>query len=39
MRNGRLLRMLSRKARVNAYGMDISEEMVATARELNREAD
>ena len=37
--NGRLLRMLSRKARVKAYGIDISEEMVATARELNREAE
>ncbi len=36
--NGRLLRMLSRKAHVAAYGIDISEEMVATARELDEEA-
>lgn len=36
--NGRLLRMLSQKAHVAAYGVDISEEMVATARAMDPEA-
>lgn len=30
--NGRLLRMLSKKARINAYGVDVSEEMIAAAK-------
>ncbi len=30
--NGRLLRMLSRKAHINAYGVDVSEEMMETAK-------
>ena len=30
--NGRLLRMLSRKAAIHAYGVDVSEEMIQTAK-------
>lgn len=37
--NGRLLRMLSKKARINAYGIDVSEEMITSAQSLYKEAD
>jgi ubiquinone/menaquinone biosynthesis C-methylase UbiE len=30
--NGRLLRMLSQKARINAHGIDVSEEMITAAQ-------
>lgn len=33
--NGRLLRMLSEKASIEAFGVDISDEMVKTASSLN----
>ncbi len=36
--NGRLLRMLSKKARINSYGADVSEEMVTAAQSLYKEA-
>lgn len=36
--NGRLLRMLSRKARINAYGIDVSEEMITAARSYQSNA-
>jgi len=35
--NGRLLKMITQKAKVEAFGIDISEEMVKTAQEENRE--
>lgn len=34
--NGRLLRMLSQKARINAYGVDVSEEMIASAKKMHQ---
>ena len=33
--NGRLLQMLAQKARIKAYGIDVSEEMIKTARAAN----
>lgn len=36
--NGRLLRMLSKRANVHAFGVDVSEEMVAAAVALTPEA-
>jgi len=36
--NGRLLRMLSRKACITACGIDVSEEMIAAAQNLYQEA-
>ncbi|MDF2686713.1 MAG: putative S-adenosylmethionine-dependent methyltransferase [Clostridia bacterium] len=33
--SGRLLKMLSQKAKINAYGIDISDEMVKIAKEKN----
>jgi ubiquinone/menaquinone biosynthesis C-methylase UbiE len=33
--NGRLLRMISRKASIEAYGIDISDEMIGVAKEQN----
>lgn len=36
--NGRLLGMLSRKARINAYGIDVSEEMIIAAQHSMKEA-
>jgi ubiquinone/menaquinone biosynthesis C-methylase UbiE len=36
--NGRLLRMLSQKARIDAYGIDISEEMIAAAKNSYKDA-
>lgn len=35
--NGRLLKMITQKAKVEAFGIDISEEMVKVAREDNHE--
>lgn len=35
--NGRLLKMLAKKAKVEAFGIDISDEMVKAAQEANRE--
>jgi len=35
--NGRLLKMITGKAKVESFGIDISEEMVKVAREENRE--
>ncbi|WKY48968.1 methyltransferase domain-containing protein [Eubacteriaceae bacterium ES3] len=33
--DGRMLQMLARQAEVNAYGIDVSEEMIKTARAAN----
>ena len=35
--NGRLLRMITKKTRVEAYGIDISDEMVRVATDENRD--
>jgi len=35
--NGRLLRMLSQKAKINAFGIDISEEMIKIASKDNEQ--
>jgi ubiquinone/menaquinone biosynthesis C-methylase UbiE len=36
--NGRLLRMLAAKAHINAFGIDVSEEMITAAQSLQEEA-
>ena len=35
--NGRLLKMITNKAKVEAFGIDVSEEMIKTARDENHE--
>jgi ubiquinone/menaquinone biosynthesis C-methylase UbiE len=36
--NGRLLRMLSKKAQIHAYGIDVSEEMITSAQSCQSDA-
>lgn len=36
--NGRLLRMFSQKAHINAYGIDVSEEMITAAQKVHQDA-
>lgn len=36
--NGRLFRMISQKARINAYGIDVSEEMITAAQGYQSDA-